>query len=131
MLWAAVDSNTGKRKWHTTAVGRGAFTEIKLYRKDMYLVVTDMWGYRESLRDPTIKDTLSLCRDNAVSWDVEIPAQTKLHVLGNRVFLTYKRHGRVVRKRILVPRTFGKPISRISSLADYDGNTITAEKSQN
>ena len=114
MLWAAFDSKTGKQKWHTSAVGRGAFTQIKLYRKDTYFVVTDMFGYRDSLRNPTIKDKLSLCRKNAVLWEIEIPAHTKLHVFGNKVFLTYKRHGRLVRNRVLVPRKFGKPLSRIS-----------------
>ena len=128
MLWAAVDSRTGERRWSSTANGRGAFTQIKPYHKDMYFVITDMWGYRDSLGDPTIKDTLSLCRNNAVLWDIDIPAQTKLHVLGNNVILTYKRHGLIVRQRIPVPRAFGKPISRISSLADYDGKPIVDER---
>ena len=128
MLWAAFDSRTGKQKWHTTAVGRGAFTQIKSYRKDMYFVVTDMWGYRDNLRDPTIKDTLSLCRKNAVLWDIEIPAHTKLHVFGDKVFLTYKRHGRLVRNRVHVPRRLPKPLGKISVHADYEGRPIVDER---
>lgn len=128
LLWAAVDARTGKEKWRSTANGRAAFGQIKLYRKDMYLVVTDMWGYRDSLRDPTINDTLSLCRNNAVLWETEIPARTKLHVFGNRVFVTYKRHGRNVRQRILIPGALSKPLGRISGLADYDGLPIENER---
>jgi len=127
MLWAAVDSETGKQKWYSTVNGRGAFTQIKLYRKDMYLVVTDMWGYRDNLHDPAIKDSLSLCKRNAVLWDIEIPARTKLHVFGDTIFLTYKRHGHTVRRRISVPSALGKPISRISSLADHEGRPIIQE----
>jgi len=124
MLWSAVDSETGERKWFSTANGRAAFTQIKLYRKDMYLVVTDMWGYRDSLRDPTIKDRLSLCKKNTLLWETEIPAHTKLHVFGNKVFVTYKRGGRLIRHRILVPRKFAKSLGRISGLADDDGREI-------
>jgi len=121
LLWAAIDSTTGKQKWRSTANGRAAYSQIKAYRKDMYFVVTDMWGYRNSLRDRTIKDTLLLCQNNAVLWETEIPAHTKVHIFGSKVFLTYRRHGRVIRTRVLVPRKFGKPLSRISVHADYDG----------
>jgi hypothetical protein len=128
MLWAAVDSETGKLKWQSTANGRAAFTQIKPYRKDMYLVVTSMWGYRDSLKDPTIKDTLSLCKGNAVLWEADIPAETSLEVRGNKVSLRYKRHGHVVRTRIGLPRRFGKSLGRISAFADYEGRPIISEK---
>jgi hypothetical protein len=128
LLWAAVDSATGKQKWHSTMNGRAAFSQIKLYRNDMYLVLTDMWGYRDSLHDPTIKDRLTLCKANAILWRTEIPARSKLQVRSNNAFVVYKRHGRFIRIRVPIPRHVEKPLGRISVLADYEGRKIIDEK---
>jgi len=124
LLWAAVDSVTGQEKWRGTANGRAAFTQIKLYRSSMYLVVTDMSGYRESLRDNSIEDTLSLCKNNALLWETSIPAHTRLQVRGRAVFVVYKRKGHFIKNRVLLPRRFKGPISRIDGRVDYDGRPI-------
>jgi len=113
LLWAAIDSVTGQQKWRSTANGRGVFSQIKLYRHDMYMVVTDMEGYRDSLRDKTIEDDLSLCRGNDILWETHIPSNSRLKVLGNRVFIVYKQRGKVVRRPVIIPRRFGKPIGLV------------------
>src|SRR5258705_2776443 len=51
LLWAAIDSDTGREKWRGTANGRALYSQINLFQKDTYLVVTDMSAYRESLHD--------------------------------------------------------------------------------
>ncbi|HVS81790.1 MAG TPA: hypothetical protein VHE60_08645 [Pyrinomonadaceae bacterium] len=112
LLWAAIDSATGKEKWRKTVNGRAAFTQIKPYRRDMYLVVTDMWGYRDSLRDKTIEDWLQLCKGNAVLWETDIPATARIEVSGNKVFVVYKHKQRFVRRPVVLPNHFGKPMGK-------------------
>jgi hypothetical protein len=120
LLWAAINSSTGKEKWRGTMNGRALFSQIRLYRRTTYLVVTNMGGYRDSLRDKEIEDRLSLCRGNAVLWETHIPSDSKIVVMGNRVFIVYGRRKQMVRLPITIPRTFGKPIGKVSSLVKHD-----------
>ncbi len=110
LLWAGIDSATGKQKWRSTAVGRALFSQIKRYRQAMYLVVTNMEGYRDSLRDMTIEDEVSLCKGNDVLWKSDIPANSRLRVVGNRVFVVFKQNKRLVRWPINIPNHLRKPI---------------------
>jgi hypothetical protein len=128
LLWAAIDSASGREKWVGTANGRASYSQIRLYRGNMYLVVTDMSGYRESLRDRKIKDELSLCQRNAVLWETHIPANARIAVSGAKVLITYKHQRHFIRRLIIIPRHFGKPIARISVFADYDGQRIKDAK---
>ncbi|HVS81600.1 MAG TPA: hypothetical protein VHE60_07680 [Pyrinomonadaceae bacterium] len=120
LLWAAIDSATGHEKWRSTASGRALFSQIKLYRREMYLVVTDMEGYRDSLRDRRIENNLSLCRGNSLLWETHIPANSRVEVTGNRVLVVFTQNKRAVRRRIIIPHRFGKPIGRVSGLVDYE-----------
>ena len=94
----------------------------------MYLVVINMWGYRDSLRDKNIKDELWLCRRNALLWETYIPANARIRVSGIRVFAVYKRKRHLIHQPINIPRHFGKPIGKVSTLADYDGRGIINDK---
>jgi hypothetical protein len=118
LLWAALDSATGKEKWRGTANGRAVYSQIELYKGDMYLVVTDMEGYRESLSDKTIEDNLTLCRGNTILWDTHIPASAKIKVQGNKVYALFRRKKQTIVREIAIPRSFGKPIGKVSALAD-------------
>jgi outer membrane protein assembly factor BamB len=120
LLWAALDSANGKEKWRGTANGRAVYTQIERYKKDMYLVVTDMGGYRDNLSDRTIEDNLTLCKGNAILWDTRIPAGAKIQVHDGRVFTVIRRKNQTLRKEVFIPRRFGKPIGKVSELAEYD-----------
>jgi hypothetical protein len=121
LLWAALDSATGKEKWRGTANGRALYSQIKLYKGDMYLVVTDMEGYRENaFPGEVIKDTLTLCRGNSILWEAEIPAGASIQVRGDKVFVVTKRRNLVVRREVAIPPHFDKPIGKVSALADYN-----------
>ena len=118
LLWAAIDSETGHLKWRGTANGRATFSQIKLYRRNMYLVVTDMSGYRDSHNNRTLEDRLSLCRGNSILWESEIPAGAELQVRNDRIFIVVRRRNGDLRRAIHVPNGFGKRISKVSSLVD-------------
>ena len=118
LLWAALDSATGKVKWHGTAGGRSVYSQIKLYREDTYLVVTDMQGYK-AYPSEEIEDHLTLCRGNAILWETRIPARARIEVRGGQVFTRIKRRGSFVRRVVKVPRQFGEPVGRVSVLAEY------------
>jgi hypothetical protein len=118
LLWAAIDSETGRLKGRGTANGRATFSQIKLYRRNMYLVVTDMSGYRDSLRDTKIKDQLTLCSGNSILWNSDIPAGAELQVRNDQIFLVVRRKHRVIRQVIRVPDRFEEPIGRVGRLVD-------------
>ena len=119
LIWAALDSATGKEKWRGTSNGRAVYSQIELYKKDRYFVVTSMEGYRDSLSDRTIPDELTLCRGNAILWETDIPKGTKIEVRGNKVFGVIRRKNQIRRREIIVPRNLGKPIGKVSIWADY------------
>lgn len=120
LLWAAFDSATGKQRWRGTANGRAVYTQIKLYKNDMYLVVTDMEGYRQNLSDRDLADYLTLCKGNAILWEINIPAGSRIEVRGGKVFGLIRRKRHIVRTEIMIPRSLGKPIGKVSTLADYE-----------
>lgn len=120
LLWAALDSATGKEKWRGTANGRAVYSQMKLYKRNKYLVVTDMEGYRDILSDKTIKDYLTLCKGNAILWETRIPVGAKVRVQGNSVIAYVRRKHRITKREIQIPRSFGKPIGKVSELADYE-----------
>jgi hypothetical protein len=128
LLWAAIDSSSGKEKWRGTMNGRAAFTQLKNYGSDMYLVVIDMSGYRDSLRDNSIEDRMSLCKRNSMLWQTAIPANSRIQSSGGMVFAVYKHERRLIRKPIKIPKYFGKPISIISAFADYDGRRLVNDQ---
>ena len=117
LTWVALDSATGKEKWRATANGRAVYSQIKLYKGDMYFVVTDMEGYRESLSDKKIEDHLTLCKGNTKLWETALPARARIEVRGSRVIAVVMQRGRKLRHTITVPHKFGKPIGKVSAFA--------------
>jgi len=122
LLWAAIDSLNGQEKWRGTANGRATYSQIKRYRRDMYLVVTDMAAYRDSLH-LSINDQVTLCKGNAILWNSEIPAMAKIEVAGKRVFVVYRHKKRSVRWPLEIPFHLTRH-GRVSVLADYDGQKV-------
>ena len=116
LTWVALDSATGKEKWRNAASGRAVYSQIKLYRGDRYLVVTDMQGYRESLSDKKIPDYLTLCKENIILWETNIPAGAAIEVRGSRVIAVVKRKGHRLRYPIRIPKEVNKPIGKVSAL---------------
>jgi hypothetical protein len=122
LLWAAIDSSNGEEKWRSTANGRATYSQIRLYRRDMYLVVTDMTAYKDTFNLP-INNHVTLCKGNSIFWYSEIPARAKIEVSGKRVFIVYKRRSQLVRKPLNIPSHL-KRRGRVSVLADDDGRKI-------
>jgi hypothetical protein len=121
LLWAALDSATGKVKWRGTANGRAVYAQIELYKGDMYLVVINMEEYRaNAYPKQVIKDELRLCRGNSILWHTEIPAGAGIQVREDKVFVVIKRKNQIVRQGVAVPRHFDRPIGKVSALADYE-----------
>ena len=120
LLWAAIDSSDGRKKWTVGANGRATYSQIKLYQGNMYLVVTNMGGYRDSLNQRNIEDHLSLAKGNALLWETSIPPDSRIEVSGTKVFVVSNRKKHIVRRLIKIPRQFNQPIRRISPLAAHE-----------
>lgn len=97
-----------------------SYSQIELYKRDKYLVVTDMTGYRDTSLDKTIEDVLTLCSGNSILWDTPIPAGARIEVRGSKVYWAVRHKGHRLRREIPMPRAFGKPLGKVSMLADYD-----------
>jgi hypothetical protein len=117
LLWAAIDSATGKEKWRGTASGRAVYSQIKLYRGDKYLVVTDMSGYRDGRIGPTINNKLTLCKGNDILWQTEIPAGTTILVKGVKIFAATRRKNRTIIREVRLPKNLTRPIGKVSMTA--------------
>lgn len=114
LIWAAIDSKTGKKLWHGTANGRATYSQIELFKDDMYLVVTDMSGYRENeTLSPITKDNLTLCKGNGIIWSTDIPIGSKIQVRGGEVFAVFRRKKRTVAQKIKMPNRFDKFLGTI------------------
>lgn len=113
LTWVALDSATGKEKWSRTANGRAVYSQIKLYKSDMYLVVTDMEGYRGNIPDKDLNDGLTLCKGEMILWETRIPSGATIEVRGNKVVAVVKRKGRRLHFRITIPQQFESPLRRL------------------
>jgi hypothetical protein len=120
LTWVALDAKNGREVWRRTANGRAVYSQIGLYEGDMYFVVTDMEGYRDSLSDRKIKDVLSICRGNSILWETHIRAGSRIKINGNKVIAVLNQKGHILRKLIATPHKFGAPIGKLSTLAAYD-----------
>lgn len=109
LTWVALDSATGKEKWRRTANGRAVYSQIKLYKSDMYLVVIDNTGYRDNMPAANLNDDLTLCKGEKILWSTEIPAGATIEVRGNKIVAVVKRKGRRLHFRIAIPQHFGTP----------------------
>jgi hypothetical protein len=114
LIWVAIDSKTGQQKWNASANSKAGFTQIRRYRDDMYFVVTSMESYENGPGRRMIWDGLDLCRRDTILWTTDIPPGAEIKVSGNKVFAVYKQNRRVVRRPIVIPRHFGKPIAKVS-----------------
>ena len=114
LTWVALDSQTGKKLWQGTANGRAVYSQIELYKDDMYLIVTDRTGYRENnYPGEETNDNLTLCKGNSILWDTEIPAGAKIRVRNGDVYIVFKQKKKTVMQRIKIPRSFDKPLGKI------------------
>lgn len=102
LIWAALDFKNGKKLWQGTASGKAVYSQIELYKDDMYFVVTDMIGYRENRSNILTKDKLTFCKGNGILWSTEIPISSKIKVRRGEVFAVYKRKKRTVVKKIKI-----------------------------
>lgn len=114
LIWAALDAKTGKKLWQGTANGKAVYSQIELYKDDMYFVVTDMSEYRENESSGrAIKDELVLCKGNGILWSGEIPIGSKIKVRQGKVFAVYKRNKRTIFQKIKIPIRFDKFLGTI------------------
>jgi hypothetical protein len=117
LIWVALDSMTGKVMWRGIACGRDAYSQIGLYKGDVYFVVSDMEGYRDSISDGEIKDHLWICRGNSILWEADIPVRSRIEIEGNKFVAVRKRSGRILKKLIAVQHKFGTPMGKISGFS--------------
>lgn len=121
LTWVALDSKTGEKLWQGTANGSASYSQIKLYKEDMYLVVVDMTGYRIKVPyDANIKDQLTLAKGNSIFWATEIPAGAKIQIRKGNVYAVFKQKGKTIFQRIKIPNHFDKPIGKVDARADYN-----------
>ena len=121
LTWVALDSKNGEKLWQGTAVGRAVYSQIELYKDDMYLVVKDMWGYRENnYPGEETNDELILCKGNSILWDTEIPAGAEIRVRKGKVSAVFKRKKKTVTQRIKIPHSLNKPLGKIDSRSEYN-----------
>ncbi|MEP6902234.1 MAG: hypothetical protein ABJA66_10820 [Actinomycetota bacterium] len=122
ITWVALNSKNGEKLWQGTANGKAVYSQIELYKKDMYLVITNMTSYREndSVFGITTKDNISLCKGNSILWTTEIPANAEIKVKNGKVFTFYKQKKQIVIKRIKIPRHLEKPIGKVDERSDYN-----------
>lgn len=114
LIWIALDSETGEKLWQGTANGRAVYSQIELYKDDMYFVVTDMSGYREGEASGLeTKDGLTLAKGNGILWNTELPVGAKIRVRNGEVFATFKRKKRDFTQKIKVPSRFDKFLGTI------------------
>jgi ankyrin repeat protein len=109
ITWVALDSSNGKEKWRRGFMFMGSvvYSQITLYKDDMYFVVWDMSGYRENT-GMIENSRLELCKGDLSLWSTEIPAYSTIHVDNGKVFYAYKKHGQLVKHEIAIPKTFPK-----------------------
>jgi outer membrane protein assembly factor BamB len=85
LIWVALDAQTGLVKWRKDSNGRAVYSQIKLYKKDYYLVVVDLSGYRSDSQVIESNDSLLLCKGEEVIWRKDVPAGARLQVWGDRI----------------------------------------------
>lgn len=121
LTWVALHSKTGEKLWQGTANGRAVYSQIELYKNDMYFVVTDMSGYRENnYPGDETNDNLTLCKGNSILWDTEIPAGARIRVQNSEVYVVFKQKKKTVMQRIKIPRSFDTPLGKIDVRSDYN-----------
>jgi hypothetical protein len=109
LTWVALDSSNAEVKWSRGFMFMGSvvYSQIKLYKDDMYFVVWDMRGYWEK-SGKIENNMLELCKGDLSLWSTEIPALSTIHVENGKVFYTYKRHSQIVKHAVSIPKTFPK-----------------------
>lgn len=93
LIWVALDAGTGELKCRKNSNGRATYSQIKPYRDDQYLVVTNVEGYREAhaMDEP---DRLVLCKGRKEIWTKDFPANATLQVWGDRILAITSEKGR-------------------------------------
>lgn len=120
LTWVALNSKNGKKLWQGTANGRAVYSQIGLYKDDVYFVVTDMAGYREnSFSSKKIKDDLTLCKGNSILWNTEIPAGAKIRVWKGQLLAVSRRNKRTIVQKIKIPHSLNNPLGKIDVTSNY------------
>lgn len=114
LTWVSLNSESGEKLSEGTACGRAVYSQIELYKKDMYFVVTDMSGYRENdLPGEETNDDLLLARGNRMLWETKIPSGAKIKFRKSKVFVTFKRKKQTVTQEIKIPKNIDNEIGEV------------------
>ena len=95
----------GKRQWSHGMNGRANYSQVALYHRDLYLVVVDNSGYRESLSDNKITDRVVLCRGEEIIWSRDFPRNARLCVWSGRIFAVTQTRKRTVLVELQPPKS--------------------------
>jgi len=80
-----LEASSGRELLRNSRDGSGAYGEVKPYGNDMCLITDNLWGYRNNLNDPSIKDAVTAWRGTEKLWSVELPPDAKLIVDGGKI----------------------------------------------
>jgi hypothetical protein len=108
LIHVALDSSTGKVKWRCDGTtGNRAYSQIELYKDDIYFVVIVDVSDLLLNGHPPDKSYLCLWKGDSMLWETEIPA-TEVQVDNEQVFYTYKANGKIMKQAITIPKSFLK-----------------------
>jgi outer membrane protein assembly factor BamB len=103
LLFVRLDARTGKLKWKAEAEGRGRFSRIVAYQNG-YLVVVDMFGYRENSPADNQPDRLEYWKDpEEQSWTTDFPVGAELVVDGSRIYSLSRGKDKVRLRELKIP----------------------------
>ncbi|HYE75058.1 MAG TPA: hypothetical protein VEF04_17080 [Blastocatellia bacterium] len=100
-----LDLTSGKELYWDSLYGRASYGDVKAYKNDLCLIVISMWGYRDSLKDPTIKDHLLVWRGKEMvrRLDDAIPPGAILQVWGDKILAVTKKKESIIVEEIAAP----------------------------
>jgi hypothetical protein len=109
-LMFILDAATGKELYNDTRDGRAAFGAVLPYGEDVCLVMENLVGYRvQYLPDDEVpyeplQDSVMAWRGTKMLWNVQVPPDAGLQVVGSRIFAVTRTSSKVLVKEIEVPK---------------------------
>ena len=113
LLLLGLDPITGELRWQSMSNGRASYIQTASVGTDMYAVLVDMSGYEScfpgSVGTPPVghgecvrqyEDFIQLYNKDGMLREWEVPAMSRINVIGTRIFAVY-RHGKKYERMVL------------------------------
>lgn len=105
MIFAGLDVADGSVKWKKGANGRANYSQIGIFRDDVYFIVVDLSEYRFGFREfgnSIFADYVGLYAGDSCFWSTKIPADSVVDVSQGRMYVTYFKNGKKHRRQLAV-----------------------------